>query len=270
MVNLDQFYTKDPVAKYFFNVVSGTLDLNDFDLILEPSAGKGSFFKLFPIDKRIGLDLDPKFDGIIKQDFFQYQFQENKRYLVIGNPPFGKNNTLAVKFFNYAAKFSNAICFIIPRTFKRISIQNQLDLNFHLIYTKDLSVNCCFEPKMAAKCCFQIWVKKNELREIIKYPTTHPDFQFIPFGPKDTNNQPTVPDPNLVDFALKAYGSNCGEITMDIINLRPKSWHFIKSNISKDLLIQRFKALDYSLSKDSCRQDSLGKMELIYLYSATF
>ena len=29
-------------------------------------------------------------------------------------------------------------------------------------------------------------------------------------GPKDKNNQPTVP--KNVDFALKAYGSNCGKI----------------------------------------------------------
>jgi hypothetical protein len=87
----------------------------------------------------------------------KFKPKENKKYLIIGNPPFGKSSSIAIKFFNKAALFSECIAFILPRTFKRISIQNRLDLNFSLIYTKDLPVKpCCFIPKMEAKCCFQI------------------------------------------------------------------------------------------------------------------
>ena len=95
--------------------------------------------------------------GIIKMDFLKFKPKENKKYLIIGNPPFGRSSSIAIKFFNKAALFSDCIAFILPRTFKRISIQNRLDLNFSLIYTKDLPVKpCCFIPKMEAKCCFQI------------------------------------------------------------------------------------------------------------------
>ena len=70
------------------------------------------------------------------------------------------------------------------------------------------------------------------------------------------------------DFALKAYGANCGEIVDgDLSHLRPKSWHWIKSNIDVTELKKRFNTLDYSMSRDTVRQDSLGQKELIHLYS---
>ena len=75
----------------------------------------------------------------------------------------------------------------------------------------------------------------------------------------------------LPDFVIKAYGSNCGEIVEEgLQDLRPKSWHWIKSNINLEELKQRFSLLDYSISRDSVRQDSLGKKDLIYLYAKLF
>ena len=50
--------------------------------------------------KKIGLDIEPKEKYIIKINFFDYKPEEDKKYLVIGNPPFGKVSSLAVKFFN--------------------------------------------------------------------------------------------------------------------------------------------------------------------------
>jgi hypothetical protein len=76
---------------------------------------------------------------------------------------------------------------------------------------------------------------------------------------------------NNADFVVKAYGTNCGEIiTENLEILRPKSWHWIKSNIDKTTLINRIKTLDFSLSKDTVRQDSIGKQELIFLYMEKF
>ena len=267
---LDQFYTKDEIALNCYNKVLEHININDYDIILEPSAGKGSFFKCFPINKRIGLDLDPKFPGIIKKNYFDYipQINNNQRYCIIGNPPFGKVSSTAIKFFNKSAEFSDIIAFIIPRTFKRISVQNKLNLNFHIIYNEDLSLKpCCFVPNMDAKCCFQIWKRMDNKRECIKFDKTHPDFNYVKLGPKDANNQPTPPQ--NVDFVIKAYGSNCGEIVnTNLDTLRPKSWHWIKSNIDIDILKERFRNIDYSISKDTVRQDSIGQQELILLYKS--
>lgn len=267
---MDQFYTKPDVAKKCLVHVQKHLKMQEYDIFLEPSAGKGAFLKLLDKDKRIGIDLDPKDDEIIHQNYFDYTPVPNKKYLVIGNPPFGRVSSTAVKFFNKSAEFCDAIAFIIPRTFKRVSIQNRLNLYFHNIFSEDIPTNpCCFEPAMHAKCCFQIWIRKQEKRQIVSLKETHHDFYFLRFGPKDDNNQPTPP--HGADFAIRAYGGNCGEICeTNLDQLRPKSWHWIKSNINANILKKRFSCLDFSLSADTVRQNSIGKKELILLYSVKY
>ena len=267
---LDQFYTNDNIALNCYETLQHHVQMDEYDIQLEPSAGSGSFFNILDENKRIGIDISPKNKDIIKMDFLEYIPNNNKKYLVIGNPPFGKVSSLAVRFFNKSAEFASCIAFIIPRTFKRVSIQNKLNLNFVLIYNEDLPITpCCFTPKMTAKCCFQIWIKTDNERKIVKYDKTHKDFYFIKHGPKDEKNQPTPP--TQADFALKAYGSNCGGIIDENLGLlRPKSWHWIKSNIDIALIKNRFTQLDYSMSKDTVRQDSLGQQELIHLYKLAY
>jgi hypothetical protein len=121
---------------------------------------------------------------------------------------------------------------------------------------------------MNAKCCFQIWVRREAPRVLVTLSTTHVDWNFLPFGPLDSHGQPTVP--LGADFALRAYGGKCGEIVTDTAALRPKSWHWIKSNISVSILIERFASIDYSLSKDTARQNSIGRGELVKLYSEKY
>jgi len=149
-------------------------------------------------------------------------------------------------------------------------VQNKLNSQFHLIYDLDIpSSPCSFTPPMMVKCCFQIWEKKNKERKIIELNTIHNDWEFLKFGPKDSKNQPTPPQG--ADFALRAYGGKCGDIIQNNLNnLRPKSWHWIKANISIPLLIERFKSLDYSLSKNTARQNSIGKGEFVKLYSDSY
>ena len=267
---LDQFYTNKDIALKCYNKLTELINIDEFDIHLEPSAGSGSFFNIMDETKKIGFDIEPKKEGIYKMDFFDYRPQQDKKYLVLGNPPFGRGSSLAVKFFNKSAEFANCIAFIIPRTFKRVSIQNKLNLYFELIYNEDLPITpCCFTPKMTAKCCFQVWVKKDSKRKKIIYDKTHDDFEFLKHGPKDENNQPTPP--KNCDFVIKAYGGNCGEIIdTDLKLLRPKSWHWLKSNIDIKLLKSRFRQLDYSMSKNTVRQDSIGQKELIYLYKTKY
>lgn len=266
---LDQFYTNKDVAIECYEELNKMVNIDEYDIHLEPSAGDGSFFNIMDKEKREGIDISPKNKNIKTMDFFDYKPIKNKKYIIIGNPPFGKVCSLAVKFFNKSAEFADCIAFIIPRTFKRVSIQNKLNLNFELIYNKDLPVNCCFTPMMSAKCCFQIWKRTENKRPIVIYDKTHEDFEFIKHGPKDENNQPTPP--KNADFAIKAYGCNCGEIVEENLNkLRPKSWHWIKSNINKNVLKKRFNQLDYSISKDTVRQDSIGQQEVIHIYKLKY
>jgi hypothetical protein len=264
---LDKFYTNPLIVDKCLNTLSLKYDWGLWDLIVEPSAGNGSFLLKIPSLNRIGLDILPEHKDIIKQDFFNY-IPENKykNILVIGNPPFGRVSSLAVQFFNHATKFCNVIAFIVPRTFRRISVHNKLNVYYHLILDEEIPLKpCSFNPPMSVKCCFQIWEKKNIKREFIKLQTTHKDWDFLQNGPNDEKGQPTPPKD--ADFAIRAYGGNCGEIKKDNLQiLRPKSWHWIKCNINKDLLLDRFNKLDYSNCENTARQNSIGKGELVLLY----
>ncbi len=259
----DQFYT-DPVwAKKFIKKVDELYGLSTFDLIIEPSAGLGAFLNNLP-DNAIGYDLEPKCPRCTEQDFYTvYPDMDKSNILVIGNPPFGRVCSDAVGFFNHAAKWANVIAFIIPQTFHRVSLHNRLDENFHLTFNEDID-GCIFDPPMNAKCCFQVWEKREYKRDKIKLETTHKDWQFLPFGPLDANNQPTPP--KGASFAIRAYGGKIGDIvTEGLEDLRPKSWHWIKTD-NKDELIERFNSLDYSVSLKTVRQNSLGRGELVKIY----
>lgn len=267
----DKFYTLPNISKKCLDTLENFYKWSDWDFILEPSAGDGSFYNIIPFDNKLGIDIDPENENIKQQDFFTFTPDEKfKNILVIGNPPFGRVSSLAIKFFNHSAKWANVIAFIIPRTFRRLSVQNKLNKFFHLKYDESLTTNpCCFDPPMNAKCCFQIWEKKNIERECKKLKIDHEDFDFLHFGPKDDKNQPTPPIGS--DFAIRAYGGKCGQIMRENLHtLRPKSWHWIKSNIDVETLIKRFESIDYSISNDTVRQNSIGKADLINLYSELY
>ena len=267
---LDKFYTLPECSKKCIDKVCELYDIAGWDLIIEPSAGNGSFLNQIPSNNKIGIDILPDHEDIIKQDFFDYNppaININKNILVIGNPPFGKVSSLAIKFFNHSAKWANVIAFIIPRTFRKISIQNRLDNKFHLVYDEEIPNNpCCFSPIMSVKCCFQIWEKKELERSFIDLPKKHDDWEFLKLGKNDDNGQPTPPLD--ADFAMRAYGGNIGEIkTERLYELRPKSWHWFKTNIDKNTLINRLSQLDYSNSLNTARQNSMGRAELVNIYS---
>lgn len=262
----DQFYTDPNYAKKYIEIVDKIFDISSFDFCIEPSAGTGSFSNNITQSKVIAFDIDPKDEKIIKKNFFDVTYKKGN-ILVIGNPPFGRVCSTAIKFFNHSAKFANVIAFIIPQTFQRISIQNKLDLNFHLVYNEDINEKI-FVPNMAAKCCFQIWKRNFVPRNKVILKTKHKDWTFLPYGPLDENNQPTTP--KNADFAILAFGGNVGKIqTNNLDKLRPKSWHWIKAN-DPELLIKRFETLDYSISNKTVRQNSLGRGELVWLYEEKY
>lgn len=268
---MDKFYTIPAISEKCLRTIGEKYDWNTWDLVVEPSAGNGSFLTKIPTTKKVGIDIAPEHIDIIKKDFFEYKPQSGlSNILVVGNPPFGRISSLAVKFFNHSAEWCNVIAFIIPKTFRRINLQNRLHRKFHLIYDEEIpSVPCSFTPPMQVKCCFQIWEKRIEDRDIVKLSTKHADWDFLSYGPQDKRGQPTPP--KGADFVILAYGGNCGNIVKTGLDtLSPKSWHWIKAKINVSLLIERFSSLNYSISKDTARQNSIGRGDLVKLYSESY
>jgi hypothetical protein len=258
---LDKFYTREEVARECIESVGEIWQWVSWSLVVEPSAGAGSFYLQIPsaVQRKVALDLAPEHLQIKRQDFFTWLPEGQSslsRILVIGNPPFGRVCSLAIRFFLHAASFADVIAFIVPRTFRRISVQEKLPKNFHLRLDKDIPIKpCAFEPPMNVKCCWQVWEKRSALRESIVLETSHPHWEFLSSA-------------EGAGFAIRAYGGKCGEVSAEgLSSLSVKSWHWIRCRgIESAELIYRFQSLDYSCSENTARQNSIGRGELVMLY----
>jgi len=76
--NFDKFYTNLPVVELCMNKIIEHIVFEKDDLIIEPSAGDGSFINSI---KQISnnykfFDILPDHPDIIKQDFLEYDFNE--------------------------------------------------------------------------------------------------------------------------------------------------------------------------------------------------
>lgn len=244
----DQYYTRPEVAQWLITQLKKLTTPET--LWFEPSAGTGAFFNLLP-SNRIGIDIDPKSDGIVQGDFLQYRYDGPEDVIVVGNPPFGKNSSQAVKFFNHAAKFARIIAFILPQTFRKESVINRLDPYFHLVHDETLpkfSFIADGEP-YDVPCCYQIRVRKDIPRTKFTLPKTSPDFEFTTRA--------------RADFAVQRVGVNAGRVKDIDDQIATASHYFIRGpvrNIMESLNFNQVKL-------HNAGNPSISKGELVALYT---
>ena len=136
----DKYYTPQHVVDY---VVKKTIEIvgSDFDCVVEPSAGNGAFIQAiednFKGSKKVYMDLYPDADGVVQQDYLEYEHKHEGKTLVIGNPPFGARNTLSVRFFKKSIQFADCIVYVLP--ISQLN-NNQQMYEFDLVYSEDLGV----------------------------------------------------------------------------------------------------------------------------------
>ena len=169
---IDKYYTKDIVVELCLNLVKKYIEIKTDDLIIEPSAGNGSFItgiKSLTNNFRF-YDLEPDNTEIIKQDYLLYDYGIIKNAFskihIIGNPPFGRQSSLAIKFIKKSCEFCDSVSFILPKSFKKDSLKKTFPLNFHLIFEIDLPDKSFLVDGVEhnVPCIFQIWGKKTTNR----------------------------------------------------------------------------------------------------------
>lgn len=242
----DRFYTRDKIAE---NLVSN-LNLREFNKIIEPSAGGGAFVKAI---KKLNFncfayDLDPLTDWII-QDWLATSFVKDK-ILVIGNPPFGKNGSLAIKFINHSAKFAEKIAFILPNSFKKQSMVSKLDKNIEIEKIIDIPKDSfIFENKIYEVPCSFFIFKVLEFR--LRKKIFNQNCDLFSFTIKEN-----------ADFSIRRVGVNAGKI--GTLECSPSSNYFIKSNINIQKLQEILNRCDFqSLANNTLGPPSLSKQEIV-------
>lgn len=275
---LDQFYTKQEVALELCKILKEKLNLNKYTF-LEPSAGFGSFVnalrKTFKEPKIEAIDLDPKSFDIKQQDFFSYTPKEQK-IITIGNPPFGKRATLAIKFFNHASKFSDYIAFIVPLQFEKWSVQKNLNKDFKLIFSQILEPNSfIFSGKdCSIRCCFQIWTMCSsdvDLRLKKAPPTTHKSFEMWQYNNTIGARKYFDKQRYKWDFAVVRQGFyDYNHIILQENELNPKI-QYIFFKAYDDKTIVNLKSLDFeSLSRKNTTIPGFGKADVVAEYKRMF
>lgn len=165
----DQFYTKVSVAKQCVDILLATVPNARTYTWIEPSAGSGAFLQCVPGSaESIGLDIDPKSADILQADFLTWSPPAERQYLIFGNPPFGRQASLAKAFLRRSCQMAEVIAYILPRSFMKPSMTNVIDPMFHCLYSQELGKDS-FEINGAAHdvpCVFQIWQKQATAREV--------------------------------------------------------------------------------------------------------
>ncbi len=246
-IRLDQYYTRQDVAVHFHTIFCEHFDPTTLQMV-EPSAGAGAFFKLLPRGS-LAYDVEPKFIGIQTADFLTVHIESGRSIAAIGNPPFGKNSSMAVRFFNHAARQASVIALILPRTFRKASIENRLDRAFHLIREEIVPDDAfLFRSKpYNVPAIFQIWERRSESRDLRRVDIQHPDFEF------------TTPD--RADFAIQRVGARAGRVHRDL-TASTSSHYFIRGDVEAIM-----SQLDFArFSGNVTGNPSIAKPEIVALY----
>lgn len=252
----DKFYTKSNIVEDCLNYFENNIKINNDDICIEPSAGNGSFIhRLKNMFKNYEFfDIEPENNEIKTQDFLKLNFV-NKNYNkihVIGNPPFGRQSSLAIKFIKKSSEFCDTISFILPKSFKKDSLRKHFPLNFHLICEKDLPENSfnINGKEHNVPCVFQIWEKKNINREIVK--------KEIPKSYKFVKKS----EPH--DISFRRVGVYAGKIDKNTIDKSIQSHYFIKFDEEiSDKLIDKLSDILFNCKENTAGPRSISKQELI-------
>lgn len=250
---IDKFYTKSSVVDICMDMFNKSINTAKSDIVIEPSAGNGSFIQRI---KQLGVayefyDLVPENSEIVERDYLKYANCENNSYHVIGNPPFGRQSSTAIKFIKKSAEYAKSISFILPKSFKKPSMQRHFPLTYHLINEIDLPENSFLlnDKEYNVPCVFQIWIKQSYNRAIIEKLVPE-KFEFV----KKQDNP---------DIAIRRVGVNAGKIFTNI-DKSEQSHYFIKfinGNIEENI-----KALEKNVFEfnNTVGPRSLSKQEIIH------
>jgi predicted RNA methylase len=254
----EQFYTPEALAQQLVTEVHPVVGGLTGRTILEPAGGTGAFIKAAlsaGASEVISFDIDPKFDGVSKGDFLAQKL-ELKDAIALSNPPFGRNNSLSIPFFNKAADHCEYIAFVVPRSWRKWSVLNRLDRRFHLVGDHDIQVDYVDDQgqklgqQLRLNTCFQIWRRDSEkLRPLYRVR----DMNLI---------EKTKPED--ADIALDVFGFNCGKVRTEFARKPNSTQMFLK--LLHPQALDALQSVDFSrFYRNTAYTEALSLQEINFL-----
>ena len=253
----DKFYTRLEVVDSCLVAVRQYVTIHRHDLVFEPSAGNGAFIGGIQSMASHGLfyDLEPEHPAIVQQDFLTGDYSDLKerfrRIHVVGNPPFGRQSSMAIRFIKKSCEFCDSISFILPRSFKKNSLQRAFPLFFHLEYQMDLPEKSFLVDGVEhdVPCVFQVWIKKSNPRALVeKLEPLH--FEFV--------------DKREAQVSFRRVGVNAGLMDTNLEEKSPQSHYFLRFHHPKPLatILQQLSHARFD-HENTVGPRSISKQELI-------
>ena len=253
----EQFYTPQLLAHQLVDLVEAELGPLKGKIVLEPAGGTGAFIdavNVRSIEKVISFDIEPLHPQVASGSFLEQQIGL-EGLITISNPPFGRNNSLSIPFFNHAAAFSDAICFIVPRSWRKWSVINRLDSNFELSIDKDLDIDYVdsegnlISAQSRLATCFQIWKRTSTPR--------------LPMRIRDMGVIEKV-SPEKADVSLTIFGYGCGKLKTEFKPVPNTTQLFL--TLKHPEALTALQKVDYSrFYKNTAYTEALSLQEINYL-----
>jgi hypothetical protein len=223
--DLEQAYTPIRAAETLTAFMLEVVGADHDSLWIEPAAGTGVFLEAFKrrgIDRVIALDIDPKHPGVDRADFLDRGTDVGGARVCLTNPPFGRNNSLSVPFFNKLAQSCDLIAVIVPRSWRKWSVVNRLDPAFVKIVDYDLDLTYTdaagvpLTDSRLLNTIFQVWARADGGRE--KLPVDLPPRHFELASPEEAN------------VALTLFGRGCGTVRREFPRRANSTQMFIRAD----------------------------------------
>lgn len=253
----EQYYTPKTLARELVARIEDVLGPLAGKSVLEPAGGTGAFIDAVgecEVKSVISFDIEPLHEMVTEGSFLDQEISQ-RNLITISNPPFGRNNSLSIPFFNHAANLSDAICFIVPRSWRKWSVTNRLDLRFELVLDIDLDIDYvdaggeALSNKSHLATCFQIWRKTDKSRQIVKVV----DKKIV---------EKVAPD--RADVSLTIFGYGCGKVKTDFERVPNTTQMFLKLHHPDALAA--LESVDYSkFFKNTAYTEALSLPEINYL-----
>lgn len=258
MTGKEQFYTPEALAQQLVAELHPVVGGLTGRTVLEPAGGTGAFIKAAVAagaSDVISFDIDPKFDGVGEGDFLAQKL-ELRDSIALSNPPFGRNNSLSIPFFNKAADHCEYIAFVVPRSWRKWSVLNRLDRRFHLVGDHDIQVDYVDDQgqklgqQLRLNTCFQIWRRDSEtLRPLYRVR----DMNLI---------EKTKPED--ADIALDVFGFNCGKVRTEFARKPNSTQMFLK--LLHPQALEALQSVDFSrFYRNTAYTEALSLQEINFL-----
>lgn len=256
---MDEFYTKHP--ELFKKLIQKYITPKD--ILIEPSCGDDAFLKLFEFSG--AYDIVKKVDDDIfeQKDFLTTTNEPDdipEDSVYIGNPPFGINSTLAIKFCRHCCDLhAKYIMFILPVVFSNSSYQDKaFDSHYHLLESIPYNEFTKGGKDVIVECVFQIWQRQEKERcKTSKSNITPKFFTYITRSKVNKLN----PDDERI-FSIRRVGSTTPELTTGI-HESLEDHYVIKLNydVPVDEFVKTYNVFKFELSP-STKQKHITQQKL--------